>query len=446
MTAGWRLAAFTIAALVGTQALVRGQRGQTPDVPAKRTYVRLANNANALLVEPLQPGPKSRIIAINTHPDHNNNFEYFIGRELAARGYRALGINYYGPEETIEEFLPAVAAAVRYARTVPGVEKVVFATHSGGGPVLTFYEEIAENGPSACQVPSRLYPCRGSNLTGLPKVDGLLLLDINIGAPHRMISLDPAVDTNQPRKREPSLDMYAPHNGYDPETNTASYAPAFVTRYYAALRTRSERLIAEAKGKLKTLEAGQGPYKDNEPFVVAGMAVNSTGARLNMADAHILSRTHEPHLHLKADGTTPVEIIHSARKAEGTLPDSRDTMRETTYNTTVRHYLSFLALRTTPDFELTEDSMKGIDWRSSANSAAGSVENIRVPTLVMAATCAIHLVPLETVFDHSAATDKEFVGVEGANHGFQPCRPEFGNTTKRAFDYADAWLSKPGRF
>jgi len=25
--------------------------------------------------------------------------------------------------------------------------------------------------------------------------------------------------------------MYAPHNGYDPETNTASYVPAFVTRY-----------------------------------------------------------------------------------------------------------------------------------------------------------------------------------------------------------------------
>jgi hypothetical protein len=330
VTARWRLLAFTIAALMGTQTAVRGQRGQMPELAAKRTYVRLGNNANALLVEPLQLGPKSRILAINTHPDHNNNFEYFIGRELVARGYRAIGINYYGPEETIEEFLPAVAAAVRYARTVPGVEKVVFATHSGGGPVLTFYEEIAENGPSACQGPSRLYPCRGNNLAELPKVDGLLLLDINIGAPHRMVSLDPAVDTSQPRKREPSLDMYATQNGYDPETNTASYAPAFVKRYYGALHGRSDRLIAEAQGKLKAIESGQGPYKDNEPFVVAGMAVNSTGARLNMADSRLLSRTHAPHLQLKADGTTPVEIIRSSRKAEGTLPDSRDTMRETT--------------------------------------------------------------------------------------------------------------------
>src|SRR5215470_19478922 len=103
----------------------RQPRAQVEPLQARRTYVRLANNANALLVEPLEPGPKARILAINTHPDHNNNFEYFIGRELISRGYRALGINYYGAEETIEEFLPAVAAAVKYARAVPGVEKVV---------------------------------------------------------------------------------------------------------------------------------------------------------------------------------------------------------------------------------------------------------------------------------------------------------------------------------
>src|SRR5262245_42682298 len=97
------------AILVGTVAahVATAQRGQRPqELQAKRTYVRLANNANALLVEPLEPGPKSRILAINTHPDHNNNFEYFIGRELVSRGYRALLINYYGPEETMEEFLP----------------------------------------------------------------------------------------------------------------------------------------------------------------------------------------------------------------------------------------------------------------------------------------------------------------------------------------------------
>ncbi|HKB09780.1 MAG TPA: hypothetical protein VKD69_03960 [Vicinamibacterales bacterium] len=432
--------------VIGQQRPGRAQQQQQQQLAAKRTYVRLANNANALLVEPLEPGPKARILAINTHPDHNNNFEYFIGRELVARGYRALGINYYGAEETIEEFLPAVAAAVKYARAVPGVEKVVFATHSGGGPVLTFYEEVAENGPSACQGPTRIYPCKGAGLTGLPKVDGVLLLDINIGAPHRSISIDPAVDTSHPRRRETALDIYAPQNGFDPETNSARYPDEFLERFFAGVHARSERLIADAQKKLKAIESGDGPYTDNEPFVVAGMAVNAVGARPNMADPRILSHTHAAHPHLKADGTTPVEIVRSTRKGEATVPEQRDTLRDTVQNTNVRHFLSFLAIRTTADYKLTADSIKGVDWRSSANSAVGSVENIKAPTLVMAATCAIHLIPLETVFDHSAAPDKEFVAVEGADHGFQPCRPEFGNTLKRAFDYADAWLSKPGRF
>ncbi len=436
------------AVLLAVVALVttHGQRADAQQPALKTTFVALANGANAVLLESAEPSPKRRIVAINTHPDHNNNFNYFIGRELAARGYRVLLMNYYGPEDEFEEFLPPIAAAVKYARSLPGAEKVVFATHSGGGPELTYYQEIAEKGPAACQEASRLYPCRSEGLTGLPKVDGLLLLDINIGAPHRMLSLDPAVETADPRKREPSLDLYNPANGFDPSTNTALYSAAFVKRYFAAFHARGERLIKDAQARLKAIDAGTGPFTDDEPFVIAGMAGNAVGARLNLADPRFLSRTRAPHVHLKADGTAPVEIAHSTRKPAATSVELRDTLAETTQNKTVRHFLSFLALKTTPEFELTEDSIKGVDWRSSANSSAGNVENITVPTLVMAGTCAIHLVPLEIVFDHSVAPDKQFVAVEGANHAFQPCRPEFGDTRTRTFDFVDAWLSKPGRF
>ncbi|MGH2448683.1 MAG: hypothetical protein ACRDFS_08805, partial [Chloroflexota bacterium] len=65
---------------------------------------------------------------------------------------------------------------------------------------------------------------------------------------------------------------------------------------------------------------------------------------------------------------------------------------------------------------------------------------------VMSATCAAHLVLLETAYFHSAAKDKIFVGDEGANHGFLPCEPQYGDTFKRAFDFVDGWLLKPGRF
>jgi len=170
---GAALALFACATTLCGQSVVRAQEAsaQPSQVQLKSTYVRLANNANAVLWENPTPGPKGRIVAINTHPGHNNNFEYFIGRELVTRGYRAVLLNYYGPETTMEEFFPAIAAAVKYARSLPGVEKVVFATHSGGGPELTFYQEIAEKGPAACQEPNRLSPCKGNGLAGLPKVD-----------------------------------------------------------------------------------------------------------------------------------------------------------------------------------------------------------------------------------------------------------------------------------
>src|SRR5262249_36733633 len=155
------------------------------------------------------------------------------------------------------------------------------------------------------------------------------------------------------------------------------YSAEFVKRFFAGVHARSERLIGDAQAKLKAIERGEGPYKDNEPFVVAGMAVNAVGAPLNMADTRILARTHAPPLHLKSDGTTPVEIVRSTRNGEATPPQQRDTMRDTAQNTTVRHFLSFLAIRTTADYALTEDSITGVDWRSSANSAAGSVENIK---------------------------------------------------------------------
>ena len=442
-----QILALVVVAIVASQAQQSNAQQQRQAQPVlKLTYAELGNRSNGLLMESPQPSPNSRFLVIQVHPDHANTFNYFLLRELASRGYRALAVNYHGPELEVEEFLPGIGAAVKYARSVPGVEKVLFATHSGGGPVLTLYQEIAEKGPAACQEPSRLSPCRGQNLANLPKVDGMVLLDPNIGALHRTLSLDPAIDSSNPRKREPSLDLYATQNGYDAKTDTASYSPAFVKRFNAGQRTRSEKLIADAQAKLHAMKNGSGPYTDDEPFVVAGMAENSVGARLNLADLRLLSRTHAPHLHLKADGTKPIEIIKSTRKAVSTPAEDRDTLNEVSQNKTVRHFLSFLAIRTTPDFEITEDAIKGVDWRSSGNSAVGSVENISVPTLVMAASCAIHLVPLETVFDHSAAKDKEFVAVEGANHGFQPCRPEFGDTKKRAFDYVEAWLHKPGRF
>lgn len=415
--------------------------------PVKSTFLRLSNNANAILVEPVTPNPvKGRIALLIAHPEHVNTFDYFIGWELPKYGYRVMMINYYGPERSYYEFITPIADAIKALRALPGVEKVVLAGHSTGGPELTSYEDVAENGPKACQGAERIYKCDGKNLDSLPKADGMLLLDPLTGALDKTVGLNAAVDPHHPLIQNPDLDMYNPKNGFNPATRSATYSPEFLNKFFSAQGARSNQLVDEAVDRLTKIEKGQGEFKDDEPFVVAGASVLAAGgSKAENADIRLISRSRAPHLLLKADGTRSEEIIHSVASASAS-PAQNDTLYGTTADTTIRHYLTFQALRVTKDYRETEDDVPGVVWRSSPNSLEGNVEGIRVPTLIVTATCARSVVVLEIAYDRSPAKDKEMVGVEGANHSFEPCKAEYGDTYKRVFDYADGWLSKPGRF
>ena len=87
-----------------------------------------------------------------------------------------------------------------------------------------------------------------------------------------------------------------------------------------------------------------------------------------------------------------------------------------------------------------------MDWRSAYDSAPGNAYGIAAPTLVLAMGCHYLMVPAELIYDRLASKDKTYAAVEGATHGFSPCKPEYGDTMKRTFDFVDEWLSKDGRF
>src|SRR5579872_6567216 len=145
------------------------QFSPTPDQgpPTKTTFIRLSNNANAILVEPVNPDPvKSHIAVVVTHPEHQNNFNYFIAQALPRYGYPVLAINYYGPERSFYELLSPVGAGIKALRAMPGIQKVVLAGHSSGGAELSAYQDVAENGPAACQRPERIYKCTTKEATG----------------------------------------------------------------------------------------------------------------------------------------------------------------------------------------------------------------------------------------------------------------------------------------
>jgi pimeloyl-ACP methyl ester carboxylesterase len=412
-------------------------------LPTKTTFVALGQGANAVLVEPVTLNEKSHIAVLITHPERANNFNYFIGQELPKYGYRAMMLNYYGKEQTYYEFIPPLAAAIKALLAIPGVDKVVLAGHSSGGAELSSYQDVAENGPAACQGPDRVYKCPSRGLDNLPKAAGIMLVDANTGAADKTMALNPAVNEFHPRDVDPALDMYNPKNGYDPATHSATYSDEFLTKFFAAQAAKANRVIDEAQDRLTKIEKGEGDYKDDEPFVVAGAGINNSGARLELADMRLMQKTHSPHPLLMPDGTKVTRII------ERTLPPEAnpygDLLSQTTQDVTVRHYLSFQGLRVTSDYRMTPDNLLGIKWRSTPNSLQGNLEGIKVPTFIIAATCNSELTLLEISYEHSIAKDKEFIGVQGADHNFQPCKAEYGNTYQRAFDYMDGWLSKPGR-
>jgi hypothetical protein len=233
----------------------RAQFSAAPEsgTATKTTFLRLTNNSNAIVVEPVVANPaRGRIAVLVSHPERINNFNYFIGRAMPGYGYRVLMLNYYGEEQTYYEFLAPIAAAIKALRAMPGVEKVVLAGHSTGGPMLTAYQDVAENGPKACQGAERVYKCDTGLAENLPRADAVMLLDANSGAPERTISLNPAIDAHQPRKHNAALDIFAPANGFDPATKSAQYLPEFLRKFFAAQGARANQLIDEAQAQATT--------------------------------------------------------------------------------------------------------------------------------------------------------------------------------------------------
>jgi hypothetical protein len=366
---------------------------------------------------------------------------------MSSRGYRVVNVNFRGSkEEFADQRLPTISQGVAYLRSIPGVEKVLVAGHSGGGREMAFYENVAENGVKACNGPEKILPCTYPGLDRLQKPDGVIFLDPPAGAFHNTSSIDPAVEV-EGGKRIAALDMFSAANGYDPVNKTGKYSAEFAKRFYAAQAARADRLINQAMARVKVIDAGKGRYADDEPMTVPGMGINATGARLYQPDVSFATHSKAPHTLLKADGTEVQTIIQSVRGPSGAnAVKALNTLYVMSENTTVKQFLSHSAIKLLPNFAITADDIVGVDWESSMDSGPGNAQGIRQPVLVMTMTCHYLIVPGEVLFDHLASKDKTYVAVEGATHGFSPCKPEYGDTTKRTFDYIDRWLNQPGRF
>ncbi len=427
--------------LFALAALSLATVGQAQSVDTR--YLRLPSRGDeALEYQPASGATASSIALVYVHPN-GDSFAEPLGPEMSRRGHRVLMVNHHGSNDSDEDLAPAISSAITAARAIVGVTRVILVGHSGGGHVVAFYQNIAENGPGACRNAVVVYPCRGDALHGLAQPDGLILLDPTLGAFHQMSAVDPAAEGPS---RSPDVDMFLPANGYDPATRSARYAPAFVARFHRAQSARNRRIIDGALARLRLIETGNGNFSDDEPLLIRGMGVQSNGARLYQPDVRMLSRTRRAHLLLKADGSTSQGVIRSVRPSLGAAPAAMRSLGQMTQDTTVRKFLAASAIRTGPEFAIGEDRITGVDWRSAMSSTPGNAAGIRVPTLILTMSCHYLLVPGEIIFDHLAAKDKTLAAVEGATHLFKPCQPQYGDTVRTTFDEIDRWLRRSGRF
>jgi hypothetical protein len=411
-------------------------------------FVRLASNRiNGWLYEPEKPGPNARIALVYSYP-RPTSFDV-PAAEMASRGYRVLLVRHYvgdrrGEIESPLDGFEETSRGISYMRTLPGVERVVLVAWGASVTMASLYDDVAERGASACQNPDVLYPCKTQQVADLAKPDGLVTFDPGPGALTTASDVDPAYSGES--RTIVALDMYASANGYDAKTGSAKYSDEFRKHFFAAQSARSNQIIDDAVSRLKVVEQHKGAFSDNEPMLVPGAVNVRARTSLHRTDTSLLSHTKQPHTLIKADGTRKNVIVQSVRTPTGSDEIKLVGQCCESINYTVRRFLANDAVRTTKEFALTDDDIVGVDWKSSNALPPANAEGITVPTLVVTQTCFQFVVPSEMFYDHLAAKDKTFAAVEGGEHFFTPCKPEYGDTKKRTFDFVDEWLAKSGRF
>ena len=424
--------------------------GAGADIDVERIPLWLSPTGFGVLWRPASPADRKPVAVLLMH-EYADFTQHSACRDLSSRGFQALCANgrYLNTQGTViwDNLALDLKAGVQYLRAQPDINRVFLLGHSGGGAMMPYYQNVAENGVGVCQDSRRISPC-SNDLADMPEADGLILLDPIPGLAFAdLTSTDPSVSSEDQFGRidssmiDPSLDMFSPANGYD--AKEPSYSSDFIKRFYAAQGARHNRLIDLARSRLEAIKSGTGWFPDDEPFIVS-----HANSRLWVIDLDLLSHTRQPHTILTASG--PKEDIAWSVRTLGTSVVGDISKANLPYSfarkATVRSFLSTYAIRTGPDFEVTADSVVGVDWQSTNTSLLANLGGVKAPLLMASMTGHYWLVTTEMGFNAAASSDKTLVYIEGASHGFTTCKAcettpgQFGDTNKTLMDYVGQWL------
>src|SRR6266566_2582153 len=409
-----------------------------PDTAVAQTHPEFVQlgRVSAAIYKP-DTGPAPHVAFMISHRSANN-LNNVACRELYKRGFMAVCFNQrFVNNDTIVEWekIPLdVKVAVDYARSLPG--------HSGGSPLMSCYQAVAENGIGYCQGPNKLVQC-GSDLAGMKPADGLLFAEAHPGdGAQALRGINPSLSIVDGKIRvDPELDPFNPKNGFNPEG--ASHYPAeFRTKYYAAQSKVMNEQLAQVLARQERMKKGEGVYPDDD-IVLVPFSDQEGAARLDLMDPSIpeFMSTARPEKLLKNDGSIVMQVVKSMEPAHPRQAKLNRTFEAGTKILTIKSYLAANAVRST-------NSSDGIDHCSNNNSTICAMQSIKVPTLI-AAMGAYHMLRDEEImYDKSAAKDKDYIVIEGAELNYTPCKAcettpgQYANSLSNMFDYNSDWTNK----
>ena len=221
---------------------------------------------DGLLVWDAQSRPRGATLSM--HPD-GSGLKHFELEPLARQGFLALRLKsrFAGNNSTMtmEEIMLDIAGGVTFLRE-RGCQKVALFGHSGGGPLMAFYQSQAES-PTVKSTPAGDPP----DLTraALPQADGIIITNSHLGRHVEFTQrIDPSVtDESDPFSLDPSLDMYNPAN-YEIKNGGVVYSPAFLETYRKAQQARCDRIADWARAKLQQVKERAHKGIHDLPFVL----------------------------------------------------------------------------------------------------------------------------------------------------------------------------------
>ncbi|MBI4484108.1 MAG: alpha/beta fold hydrolase [Acidobacteria bacterium] len=359
--------------------------------------------------------PKTGIVIMHPRADSRRDWRL---PEFARAGIVGLGMaSRYENEaehQIYEEILLDVAAGVKFLREKVGVDKVILLGHSGGGSLMTFYahQSARRPGQRISATPAGNPP--DLNKYELPPVDLLALSAAHYGAGWSFVrKIDPSVvDESDPTSCDPSLDMYNPANGFKIPPEPSKYSAEFLERYEKAQEARAWRLVDQARWYVaekrfyqKLMETPE--YRKLDPV-----------EQLKIQRRVLTNRYMVIYRLLAIPRFTDLSLDPSDRLAGsngGFRPD-------------LSNYSSY-----SHPTVITPEAFLDSESPASYVNIVKQIKEVTIPTLVISGTADRQEYPSERqeMYEASAATQKELVWIEGADHGYLPSGPKAGDGKQR---------------